>query len=40
MIENNMVTLDVPVKDGTFFIAMFVYQSVNGTFLSRGDLSN
>ena len=23
-----------------FFIAMFVYQSVNGTFLSRGDLSN
>ena len=40
VIENNMVTLDVPVKDGTFFIAMFVYQSVNGTFLSRGDLSN
>ena len=23
-----------------FFIGMFVYQSVNGTFLSRGDLSN
>lgn len=43
VIENNMVTLAHLMylwRMVLFFIAMFVYQSVNGTFLSRGDLSN
>ena len=43
VIENNMVTLAHLMylwRMVLFCIGMFVYQSVNGTFLSRGDLSN